>query len=100
MIKTNITIKNDIAILDLELPSGVITPEDIVNLELPDAVKEGFADKLVVISGRAPIGLYCVIAFVYDQCKGVAVYDTRVNGAEIIQTNSKDYKLGQIVGIY
>ena len=32
MIKTNITIKNDIAILDFELPSGVITPEDIVNL--------------------------------------------------------------------
>ena len=100
MIKTNITIKNDIAILDFELPSGVITPKDIVNLELPNAVKEGFADKLVVISGRAPIWLCCVIAFVYHQCKGVAVYDTRVNGAEIIQTNSKDYKLGQIVGIY
>jgi len=97
MIKTNITIKNDIAILDFELPSRVITPEDIVNL--PDAIKEGFADKLVVISGRVPIWLYCVIAFVYHQCKGVAVYDTRVNGAEIIQTNSKDYKFGQIVSI-
>ena len=100
MIKTNITIKNDIAILDFELPSGVITPEDIIDLELPDAIKEGFADKIVVISGRGPIWLYCVIALVYHQCKGVAVYDTRVNGAEIIQTNSKDYKLGQIVGIY
>jgi len=99
MIKTNITIKNDIAILDFELPSGVITPEDIVNLELPDAIKEGFADKLVVISGRGPIWLFCTVAHTYHICKGVAVYDPRLNGAVIVQTHSPEFKTGQIVSI-
>lgn len=84
-------------ILNFELSSGIITPEELKMLELPDLVKQGLSNKLLIISGRGPIWLYCYLTHFYHTSKAIAIFDPRLNGAVIVQSHDPLYKEGDIV---
>ncbi|MCM8809843.1 MAG: CRISPR-associated ring nuclease Crn3/Csx3 [Candidatus Omnitrophica bacterium] len=95
-IKFSVKNKDKFALIEFELIKE-IEPSDLGNLNPPDPVKEGFSSKVIILSGRGPIWLYgCLIHF-YHPTKAIAIYDPRLNGAVIIETHSKDFKIGQLI---
>lgn len=76
---------------------GALEPGVLKNLQPPDPVKEGFANYLVVLSGRAPVWLYAYLVHFYHPTKAVATYDPRLGGAVVVQSHVRDYEVGDIV---
>lgn len=80
----------------------------IVNLELkdnvtPDVLKELTPPKVdgrkgVILSGRAPIWLYCFLVHFYHTTKFVATFDPRI-GAIVVESHHPDYKVGEVIEV-
>ena len=71
----------------------VIAPEELSAL-VPPAVN---GEKGVILSGRGPIWLYCYLVHYYHPTRFVATYDPRLGGAVVVESHTKDYKVGQII---
>lgn len=95
MINTKLTKTDEKAIIEIELDGNVL-PEEMQALQVPDPIKEEIADKLIVISGRGPIWLYCFLTHKFHPCKAVAVFDPRL-GAVIVESHCKEYDVGTII---
>ena len=80
-------------VVEFNLTSGVITPEELKKVN-PPQVK---GDKIVVISGRGPIWLYGYLAHFYHYCMGVAFYDPRLNGGVVVQSHTPNVFPGDII---
>lgn len=86
---------DEYSILAFEL-GGVISPEDLRALSPPKV--EG--SKGVILSGRGPIWLYCFLTHFYHPTKFIATYDPRLEGAVIVETHSRAYKIGSVISHY
>lgn len=88
--------KENLTVLEFELSSGVITPEELKTINF-DPVKEGITGSLVVISGRGPIWLYTTLSHILHPCKGVAIFDPRIGGGIVTQSHSPEFTVGDII---
>lgn len=90
--------KENLTVLEFELSSGVITPEELKTINFDfDPVKEGITGSLVVISGRGPIWLYCTLNHILHPCKGVGIYDPRLGGGVVVQSHTPEWSVGDII---
>jgi len=80
------------SIIHFDLKESII-PELLKTIRPPKAN----GAKGVVLSGRGPIWLYCYLTHYYHPTKFVSTYDPRLNGAIIVESHDKDYKLGDIL---
>jgi len=72
-----------------------IQPSDLTSIDFPKAQGKG-----LIISGRAPIWLYCYVLHYYLHLfQVIAIYDPKLGGAVIIASHSPDYKVGDILPI-
>lgn len=55
--------------------------------------------KGVVLSGRAPIWLYCYLVHHYHPTKFIAAYDPRLGGAVIVESHSSQPEVGDIMKV-
>jgi CRISPR-associated protein Csx3 len=83
--------------LTIELNTGdrLISPDDLIDLYLPPGVD---TKKGVVISGRAPIWLYCYLVHELHPTVWVATEDPRL-GAVVVATHSRLAKIGQVISL-
>jgi CRISPR-associated protein Csx3 len=83
-------------ILEIELTRSdrLINPEDIANLELPFGVDTTGG---VMISGRAPIWLYCYLIHELHPTKWIACYDPRFDGGVVVATHSPQVAIAQVI---
>lgn len=88
----------DFMILEFELKQNLLA-EDLKTLDLPDPVKLKFSNRLLVISGRGPIWLYCYLNHFYHVCRAIAVFDPRFQAAVVVQTHDDSYEVGDLVEI-
>jgi len=86
--------KDKYILVEVNLPSGVITPEDIKKI---GTLPRPEPHKGVIISGRAPIWLYGYLIHHYHIASWVAVYDPRLGGAVVVMSHSPEYKEGDVV---
>ena len=93
MITLTTTITQTYTKIDIDIDGGVCTPDDLVTLDYP--VVDGSLG--VVLSGRCPVWLFCALAHHYHPTAWVATYDPRLNGAVVVQSHNKTYKLGDVV---
>ena len=91
MIKFDAKERKEYTIVEIKLDE-IISPEELMNLNPPKV--NGM--KGVIISGRAPIWLYCFLTHFYHPTKFVGVYDPRI-GAIIVESHTKDKKVGEII---
>jgi len=83
--------KEDI-LLQIKL-SRAITPADLANIKFPKVGGQG-----LIISGRAPIWLYCYVLHHYLHLfQYVAIYDPKQGGAVVIASHHPSYQVGQII---
>jgi len=83
----------------IEFSINDIKPADLKSTNPPDAVKLGFADKGIILSGRGPIWLYGFLIHFYHPTKFVATHDPRLKGAVVIETHSGIYKVGDVISM-
>jgi len=91
-VKFKLMEKEDYTILHLELEEN-IAPEVLKEIEPPKVN----TTKGVILSGRAPIWLYCFLTHCYHPTKFVATYDPRLGGAVVVETHCLDYKVGEVI---
>lgn len=85
----------DFQVLSFTLPeSGVITPDDLANIKVPDLD----AKKGVILSGRGPIWLYAYLVHYLHPTAWVACFDPRIGGV-IVQSHVKAFKVGQVISL-
>jgi len=87
-----LTLKKDFQILRIEF-EGIITPDILKSLELPAGIDPKMG---VIISGRAPIWLYCFLIHQLHPTVWVACHDPRL-GAVVVVTHSREVQVGQIL---
>ncbi|MCX8171580.1 MAG: CRISPR-associated ring nuclease Crn3/Csx3 [Candidatus Bathyarchaeota archaeon] len=92
-IKFNVAEKDEYAIVEFEIDSGVLTPEELRDIKPPKIVGKG-----VILSGRGPIWLYSYLVHHYHPATFIATYDPRV-GAVIVESHMTKYKVGDIIKI-
>ena len=100
MVKLEIVKKTNQSLVNIILPeTGVISPEDLFSITLPDIVQEGLSDKIIILSGRAPVWLFGFLVHFFHPTKAVAVFDPRLNGAVVVATHSPVVKAGEVLKI-
>ena len=72
-------------------------PGDLKVISPPDMVKENFAHKGVILSGRGPVWLYCYLSHFYHPTKFVATHDPRLQGAVVVQSHGSEYRPGDVI---
>lgn len=72
-----------------------ISPTDLKSVKPPDIS----GVKGVILSGRGPVWLYGYLIHFYHPTKFIATYDPRLGGAVIVESHSKDYKVGDVIKI-
>ncbi|MEN3012991.1 MAG: CRISPR-associated ring nuclease Crn3/Csx3 [Endomicrobiia bacterium] len=90
--------RDSLVVVEFKL-SRELQPEDLLKINPPDAVKEGFASKGVIISGRGPVWLYGFLVHFYHPTKYVGIYDPRLGGAVVVETHTQDVKVGDLIPI-
>ena len=95
-VKFNVQKFDQIALVEFQLERDLV-PEDLKNINPPDPVKEGFASKIVVLSGRGPIWLYGFLIHEYHPVKAIAVFDPRLDGAVVVQSHHPELKAGDVI---
>jgi len=95
-VEFRVKVVEEIALVEFELKRDLV-PEDLRSIEPPDPVREKFADKVVVLSGRGPIWLYGFLIHEYHPVKAIAVFDPRLNGAVIVQSHNPSLKVGDVI---
>jgi CRISPR-associated protein Csx3 len=98
MISFNINQQSGIVIISYKF-DDMFTPADIKNISPPDAVKENFAHKGVILAGRGPVWLYCFLTHYYHPTKFVATYDPRLQGAVVVESHGREYKPGDVIPV-
>ncbi|MFN3995803.1 MAG: CRISPR-associated ring nuclease Crn3/Csx3 [bacterium] len=88
--------KNRFTLIEFELTKR-LEPSDLPLIKPPDPVKERFSTTLVILSGRGPIWLYGYLIHFYHPTKGVAVYDPRYDGAIVVETHTREFKVGDLI---
>jgi len=78
----------------LQVQDGVISPEDIKGLELPDGIQWS---RGVVLEGRAPIWLYGYLIHLCHAAAWVGCYDPRLSGAVVVQTHTRGVSVGLVI---
>lgn len=78
---------------------AIVSPEELRSFEPPHAIRDNFAHKGVILSGRGPIWLYCFLCHYYHPTKFVATYDPRLQGAVVVQSHGSEYQPGEIIPI-
>jgi CRISPR-associated protein Csx3 len=78
----------------LQAKDGVISPEDIKGLELPDGIQWS---RGVVLEGRAPIWLYGYLIHLCHPAAWVGCYDPRLSGAVVVQTHTQGVSVGSVI---
>lgn len=91
-------IERDFVIINFFLES-VISSEILTILKPPDPVKEKFASKGVILSGRGPVWLYGFLVHFYHPTKFVAIYDPRLEGAVVVENHGSKWKPGDIIPV-
>jgi len=95
-ISFNVKVLNAYVIVEFELKRE-LSPEDLKSINPPDAVKNGFSSKVVILSGRGPIWFYGFLIHFYHPTKAIAVFDPRLNGAVIVATHDPSLKVGDVI---
>lgn len=94
----NVNEKDDLTVVEFELESGVVAPED-----LPAAVEaapEVNAEKGVVVSGRGPVWLYAALVHEYHPTRWVGTFDPRLGGGIVVERHHEDApELGTVVPV-
>jgi len=85
----------EFSILDFEVTGGVLSPEDLFVVHLPNLDRR----KGVVISGRGPIWLYGYLVHECHPHPWVGLFDPRLGGAVVVETHVKDVNVGQVIPI-
>jgi CRISPR-associated protein Csx3 len=99
MIDFNLNHTEDYAIVTFELQEQGITPATLRDLSPPDPIKENFAHKGVVLSGRGPVWLFGFLIHYYHPTKFVATYDPRLEGAVVVESHGSECVPGDIIPI-
>lgn len=86
---------SDYTLITFEI--DVFFAEDLKEIAPPDPIKNNFAHKGVIISGRGPIWLYGYLIHYYHPAKWVATHDPRLKGAVVVQSHTKDVKVGDLI---
>jgi CRISPR-associated protein Csx3 len=89
-------VKKDFVLVAFEL-TDILEPVHLKNLYPPDPVKENFASKGVVLSGRGPIWLYGFLVHYYHPVRWVATFDPRLNGAVVVESHHPGMEVGEIL---
>lgn len=74
-------------------------PSYLLLLGLPDPVKDGFSSKIIIISGKGPIWFYGYLVRHFHSCKAIAIFDPRLNGSVVVESNSSDFKIGDVIKV-
>jgi len=90
--------RNEYIIIELSFENPV-EPKDILEIikEIKNIVGNKYYGKGIIISGRMPIWLYCAITHEFHPAKFVATFDPRLQGAVIVESHDKNYKIGEII---
>ncbi|MCR4420902.1 MAG: CRISPR-associated ring nuclease Crn3/Csx3 [Exilispira sp.] len=96
VLRYNVKQNENKALIEFELTRN-LEPEDLKSIKLPDPVKEGFSNKLVILSGRGPIWLYAFMVHHFHPCKAIAIYDPRLDGAIVVESHNKEFSIGEVV---
>ncbi len=80
--------------MKLKLEKG-INPEILKEIDPPKINGK----KGVVLTGRAPIWLYCYLVHYYHPTKFVATYDPRLGGAIVVESHSEEFNVGDIIKV-
>jgi len=88
----------------LEEDSFTLVEFQLANSISPRILKEINPPKVkptkgVVLSGRAPLWLYCYLVHYYHPTKFVAVYDPRLDGAVTVESHSSQTEVGSIIEV-
>ena len=97
-VKFNVkNVDENVVVVEFELESGVITPEELpeVIAELPK-VEAGVG---VVLSGRGPVWLFGAMVHEYHPTPFVACYDPRLGGGVVVESHTKEVKLGDVIPV-
>lgn len=99
ILKYNLVLQTEkIVLLEFELTKN-LEPSDLINMNLPNPVKEGFSSKLLILSGRGPIWLYGFMIHNFHPCKAIAIFDPRLEGAVIVESHTNEFIIGDVVKI-
>ncbi|ADC64683.1 CRISPR-associated protein, Csx3 family [Ferroglobus placidus DSM 10642] len=86
-----------IKVLEFEL-EGPISPQDLPEIE--KMLPEIRGAHVLVISGRGPIWLYCVILHKYmHMFPAIGVYDPKLEGAVIVVSHTRYADVGTVIPI-
>ncbi len=97
-IRFSVKKSDKVVLLEFELERP-LEPKDLKHINPPDAVKNKFANKLVILSGRGPIWLYAYLIEFYHPVKAIATFDPRIGKAIVVSSHSPDYSPGDLIDI-
>jgi len=89
-------IKEELTLIEFSL-SRELKPEDLRNINPPDAVKNKFSSSFIILSGRGPIWLYGFLIHFYHPTKGIGVFDPRLDGAVVVSSHDPQRKVGDLI---
>ncbi len=92
-------VKNDRFVIVEFILSENIGPDDLKALVPPNPIKENFAQKGVILSGKGPIWLYGFLIHYYHATQWVATYDPRLGGAVVVESHVTDISAGDIISL-
>lgn len=86
-------------IVTFELGEDSLSPEMLSQVTPPDPIKNNFAHKGVILSGRGPVWLYGFLVHFYHPTKFVATYDPRLQGAVVVESHGSQWKVGDVIPV-
>jgi len=95
-VEFKLRVNEEVAVVEFELKRD-LTPEDLRDINPPDPVREKFADKIVILSGRGPIWLYGYLIHYYHPTKAIGVFDPRLNGAVVVASHHPSVSVGDVI---
>ncbi|MCM8808546.1 MAG: CRISPR-associated ring nuclease Crn3/Csx3 [Candidatus Omnitrophica bacterium] len=88
--------KGKFTLIEFELKRE-LEPEDLTKIKPPDPLKGGFSSNVIILSGRGPIWLYGYLIHFYHPTKAISIFDPRLDGAVIVESHSKEFKVGDLI---
>lgn len=82
--------------IHLTSPDGIIEPEDLKGLKLPEGIA---SSQGVVLEGRGPIWLYGYLVHECHATPWVGCYDPRLEGAVVVETHTRGVSVGSVLKI-
>jgi CRISPR-associated protein Csx3 len=88
--------RDDYAIVHISF-QDMLKPRELKTTHPPDAVKEGFAHKGVVLNGAMPLWLCGFLVHKYHPTKFVAIVDPRLKGAVVVESHVSALEVGDVI---